>query len=246
MDIIPITKNIYLTSQNATNGSLMSSFHCNITDILNNEHVQYSTIRVTTAEVPVSFYIINEYNNKLSIDNVIYEFPFGNYNANTFIDYFVGLLPTFTLSINRSTGKFVMGSTSNFTVNYIGSTMCDIIGFTTDLTSSGNSLIFTNPCNFSGNKNVTIHTNLHLNSIETSKNLGTIIGKIPNNVSPYETIFYSNKSQSSQLIRDLTLTDMKIELRGDNNQLLNFNGQASSIEIEVTQYIKFFTNIKFN
>ena len=50
------------------------------------EHINFS---IPYAVIPVSFYTINENNNKLIISIngaiTIYNFPFGNYSANTFI-----------------------------------------------------------------------------------------------------------------------------------------------------------------
>ena len=88
-----------------------------------NNNLLYLTIKCLHAEIPYSFYVVNEYNNLLSItynSNQILNIsiPFGNYNANTFMKYLAPVLPTgMTISFNNTNGKFTFAYTCAFSIN---------------------------------------------------------------------------------------------------------------------------------
>ena len=64
-------------------------------------------ISILHAEIPNSFYIINENNNKLIIDGITYTLILGNYNVKTFIDMVKVLLPIgYIITYSSTTNKF--------------------------------------------------------------------------------------------------------------------------------------------
>ena len=90
------TKQIYLSSSLSNsntssvvllNGNLKSHINYIIPQLVTQgQNILYNTIKISHIEMPYSFYIINEYNNKLKISNTIIsntiiEIPFGNFNG---------------------------------------------------------------------------------------------------------------------------------------------------------------------
>jgi hypothetical protein len=243
MSIIPITKKIFLSSENSDNGTKKSVFSASITGIISrHNNVLYSTIKLLHCEIPVSFYVINEHNNRITINNINYVFDYGNYNANTFIAYFNNLTGL-TLSISTSTGKFKLTSGTSFTIYNIDSTCQKIMGFDSDLVSVANEVVFSFPCNFIGTQNIVINSNnLIVDNYDTKHKNVTTIANIQKNVSYYKTIYYTNMSNTAQHIKNIDLDKIEIELRDDNNKLIDFNNIDSFLTFEVIQYMKFFPN----
>lgn len=114
------------TKQNSTNNS---SIQFEFSNLLNETDLAYAEIGIVNAEIPVSFYTINENNNSLwleyqevlqpliSVHKMI--MPVGNYTSTNFISTFITVLKetinftnpfdtVFLMNILRSTGKLTM------------------------------------------------------------------------------------------------------------------------------------------
>ena len=128
---------VVLDSRNATqilNGSFLSDvvFHFQLSLRRDPRSILW-TCSVMSFTSPNSIYVINEYNNILSITisgvTTNYTIVKGNYNANTFITYLLSILPAgFTLTINTITNKFTLGYTAPFSIN-ANSTIHEVMGF---------------------------------------------------------------------------------------------------------------------
>ena len=164
-ELIPI-KDLFiiiLDSKNATNYN-NGSFHSDIKfDFEDSIQIKPNIIRcscsVLTFTCPNSFYTINEYNNILIINNIIYSITKGNYNCQKLMTYLLSILPTgFNITINNITNKFTLSYTSNFTINE-KSTIYDVMGFNfnTSYTSTNNILILPYTCNFNGIQSLNIN-----------------------------------------------------------------------------------------
>jgi len=145
------SKGCTILNQNKNYQSLCQYYIPNM--IHRDESIEYISFSVPYAVIPVSFYIINENNNRLDISisgvNSSYFFDYGNYNATYFISKFVTLLGSqWNITLNSNNSIFtITNSTNNFTLLET-STISQIMGFNTNLTSTSNSLTLTNCCNF--------------------------------------------------------------------------------------------------
>jgi hypothetical protein len=110
------TRLINLFSQSATtylNGTLKSNVLFNFKNILiDRADIIHSTIGVVNAQIPVSYYTINEFNNILTTGLGNITITKGNYNASTLKSILSSLLITvgitgMVVTINASTGKLV-------------------------------------------------------------------------------------------------------------------------------------------
>jgi hypothetical protein len=90
--------------------------------IVRDESIEYISFSVPYAVIPVSFYIINENNNRLDVSvlgvNTSYFFPYGNYNATYFISQFITLLGSqWNITLNSNNSIFtITNSINNFTI----------------------------------------------------------------------------------------------------------------------------------
>ena len=182
---------VVLDSRNATqmlNGSFMSDamFHFQLS-LRRDARAILWTCSVMSFTAPNSIYVINEYNNLLSIAisgiTTNYNIVKGNYNANTFITYILTVLPAgFTLTVNTITNKFTLGYTAPFSINS-SSTIYEVMGFlkNTLYNSVSNNIIMPFTCNFNGLQNI----NIYLSSTNTenldsfSQSTGGVIQTVP-------------------------------------------------------------------
>ena len=238
--IVPITKKIFISSENATNGKMKSMFKADINGIISkHKDVLYSTIRLLHCEIPISFYVINNTNNQMKINNTIYTFPVGNYNANTFIAEF-NSLTGMSMTINNSTGILKITDGLEFNLNYDSDvTIGEILGYDSEMTSTNKSLILTYPCNFAATKNIYVKSqNLILDNYNNISGDITTIANIQNNVPMYKTIHYTNYSNNSQVIKNNILDSLELELRNEKNKLIDFNNMNSYLTFEIIEYIR--------
>lgn len=214
----------------------------------NSSTIIYTTIKVIHAEIPNSFYIINEYNNVLQTSFGTYNIPYGNYNANSLIKYLKSVIPTnIIMSFGTNNGKFKFTST-NTAFSILGNSNCGILlGFTNGITYSSvnlsgvNTLEFPFPANLFGTKNVYVRLpQLVLDNLNTNTKDKFTICNIPKNVSPYGVILYENASGSCSVIKnDLKGLDSNfiIELLDDQMNFIDFNNIEWTITLQFDFYI---------
>lgn len=216
----------------------------------------YATARIIHAEIPNSFYIINEYNNVLQTSFGTYTIPEGNYNANSLMTYLKSVFPSnISVAFSTTTGKFVITS-SNTAFSILGNSTCGILlGFTSGITyastliSGINTLLLPFPANLYGTKNIYIRLpELVLDNLNTSTGDKFTIANIPKNVSPYGVILYHNSANSCSVIKnDLKGldTNLRVELLDDQMNYIDFNNIEWSITLQFDFYLSL-SNIREN
>ena len=121
--------NLYSANGIKQNSSSNSSIQFEFSNLLNETDLAYAEIGIVNAEIPVSFYTINENNNALWLEYqevgqpliTVHKMiiPVGNYTATNFISTFIEVLKdtiafpfpigaVFLMNIIRSTGKLTM------------------------------------------------------------------------------------------------------------------------------------------
>lgn len=242
---------IFLTPSGSSvkkNGFFNSSLEFTIPQMYQtSSQLLYATIKTLHAEIPFSFYIVNEYNNLLSItdkDNVVHDIyiTFGNYNANGIINYLNPLLPGgMSITFNTSTGRFALNYNYSFTVRNT-STCYILLGFKKDTTytSVNNIIEFPYLGNLLGTKNIYVKIpNLILDNYNTQTNDRATLSNIPVNATPYGLIFYENRSTTSTIIKNIQMPDvLYVQLTDDTNNLIDFNNIEWSITIQIDFYLQ--------
>ena len=245
---------INLYSKNATtidNYPLMSRTTFAFSSILKEEpDIVYCEIGVLNAQIPVSFYIINIYNNVLkykigSGSTKSITIAEGNYTSSTL---FTAIKAAFSLNgdtnmnitISKINGKMTFTNTvNNFTIVSSGSMMMDVLGFisTQDYTSSSLSLTPPYPLNLLGIQRIKVNSNYLATNTTNSftKGISNTIASIPVNAPAFGLINYINYNAYS-ILRAKTISTIDIELKDELDNLIDFNGIDWTMTLQLNIY----------
>jgi hypothetical protein len=208
----------------------------------------YSSIRLNHAEIPYSFFLVNQYNNTLAFrsGNSAYSRTIeqGNYDSDTLTAALhAAFLPAqISISIDQLNGKLTFTSDSPFTI--LGeSTLGGILGFeAADYVGifDGTSYAIQPPysLNLLGVRNILVKTNLIMDNFTSRSSDKSILKSIPVNVPPFGLISFSDSTQSETLIKNKQVDSLEIQLVDDSGFLLDFQGQSWSIAMEVRTVVQ--------
>jgi len=240
---------INLYSQSATtylNGTLKSNVSFNFKNILRDEKdIIYSTIGVSTAQIPVSYYTINETNNVLRTNLGLVTITKGNYNASTLraelTTRFIAVGYTgINITINSSTGVLIFLNIASFSILPTNSTAYDILGFVdgTTYTSGGaNNIIAPYPLNLLGIQQLRINSSAFACSNSNSTTMGesNLVGVIQSTAAPFGMILYANQTSYSVLkSRNISLID--IQILDENGNYVDFNNIDWTLTFQLTTF----------
>jgi hypothetical protein len=252
--MLSVSKQISLSSKSASinNAPLNSSCFFEIPNIFKRtDDVKLVTVGISHAEIPVSFYVVNNNNNKLVVSisgtNTTYTLTNGNYNATTFRTMLLSVMGNqWQLALNNSTGIFTLTNTSfSFIIRSSLSTCNKLMGFgkTTDYTSqySPFSLLFPFPCNFLGTSRVNIKsmTLLTDNLDSTRGGHSQALATISNSSELFGVILYNNTNGFRNVIYNSFLNSIDISITDENDNLLDFNGIDWFITLQMDIFYDF-------
>lgn len=231
----PFRSQLFVLNSNNADIYNNSTYLSDVVFLLNNRIIVPDNIAVLvsvqSANVPVSFYIVNEYNNYLHItrsDNTITAVTItqGNYTANDFLNYMNNLSNGYTWSFSTITNKFTITNSSyDFTIDS-SSTCQDLIGIIGSTTSSSYSLTSSYVCNFSGTLYLTIETQLTTHNIDSyDGSFSHELMAIPLNESAGGVVLYENKNNYKSYLNDKYISYLEVKIYDDNKNLINFNGK---------------------
>jgi len=264
-DIYVEQKIVILDSKNAVknNGTFNSDVVFNFTGILTDDpNIKEIHVAVQNAQIPMSFYNVNVYNNILRItyNSLPYTITLtrGNYNSNTLITEITSqlagqLITDITITISSVTGiiKLVRAGGLNFTILSTG-TINKTLGFETgtNYTSVAGILDAPFPLNLLGLLKLKI-ASLELSTYNfDSSVLGNlnIIATIPIEAGTFGLIQYDNFANIQSLINNKSLDGFDLQIYGDDNNLVNFNGIDWNIVLlfSITRERKTVTNTQFS
>ena len=249
MNVLQLTdsKQFYLTSTSKIghkmNGTMNSKINFEIPRFITKQsNILYHSLKLLHAEIPYSFYIINETNNviNLVIDSINHflTIPVGNYNAFTLLTILNTIDNKITFSLNNSNGKYSINSNFIFSV-LNSSTLTKIIGGEANITYNAipinNAYVLDFPfaVNLLGTRNIYIKCNLILENLQTKTNDNQTLKSIPVNVAPFGLILYNNIENIESLVKNSQIDNLNIEIYDDDNNLINMNNQDWSITLEL-------------
>lgn len=250
-----ITDNIIISLNSKygerNNGTFLSSMNFNFKGILKeNQLIKKKYISLLNAQIPVSFYIINEYNNKLALKdlgsggggatyNILIDY--GNYSANSLITELTskiiasGIPHTVSITLNKATGKLTFIFSGNTQFRMDQSNIHHILGF--DSNVSGTTVIMPYPINILGCKKLFIKSqNLAISSYESYTNTkSNILATIPVDTPFYNLISYSSSIDANQHELKINIIDaIDINIYDEDNNFINFNNIDWSITLCLT------------
>lgn len=243
---------LYLSTKSSSgtllNGDMKSHVVYDLRSYINfdgDNTVEKITVSMPYALLVNSNYIINQYNNRLSIqiggfiDN--FDFPYGNYSASSFMTAFSNLVSGYTISLNTVTNKFTI-SNASYAFTILGTSTIDyIMGFNDNVVSSvvgaTNSAILPRVCNFLPNASFQICTigGVLYNGIVLDKNgstYGNVLCSVPNVSTNNTQLVYNGTNEEFQL-QSLNQSSLEIAILDNSGQKIDFNGVASFFALKV-------------
>jgi hypothetical protein len=231
----------YSSKQNDTyNSRVLFNFKGILTDEVD---IVSSNICVMNAQIPVSFYTINDGNNIIGTDKGNVVIPVGNYNFNSLAPVVVSAFQTqisvdITFIISKFTGlvefTYVGLGLANTYFNFNNSYR--IFGFLPNVNypyvgSSRPSLF---PLNLLGIKKLNIQSQkLQINSFSSAtSNLGITLATIPVDQPAFSMISYSSQTDLNKSALQTSYIDqIDISIVDEDDNLINFNGIDWSITL---------------
>lgn len=244
-DNIIISLNSHYGTKN--NGSYLSNLYFPFKGILtDNPLIKKKYLTLLNAQIPVSFYIINEYNHRLTLKDVggggthNIDLDFGNYSGNTLITELTskinaGYPHTVSITLSKSTGKltFVFNGQTQFRADQ--STIKNILGFDSNMT--GTTFLMPYPLNLLGTKKLFIKSQvLNISSYDSINNNKTnIISTIPVDQPFYNMISYVSAIDTNQHELKMNVLDgLDIQIYDEDDNLINFNNIDWNITLNLT------------
>lgn len=239
---------VILDSNNAVknNGDFNSDVVFNFTGILTDEpDVKEVQVSIQNAQIPMSFYNVNVYNNifRITYNSLPYTITLtrGNYNSTTLITEITSQLAgqsitDIAITISSITGiiKFVRAGGLNFTILSTG-TINKTLGFATgtNYTTTAGILNAPYPLNLLGLLKLKI-TSLEISTYNfDSSVLGNlnVLATIPIEAGTFGLIQYDNVANIESIIKNPTLDSFDLQIYGDDGNLVNFNGIGWNITL---------------
>jgi hypothetical protein len=241
------SQQIYLNSANASirlNGTKKSNCTFFFNDVIKfDKNAIEMRLELVNAQIPVSWFLINSTNNSFNItiggSQNTYQFPFGNYNATTFIASFQTLLgASWAVAFNTSTNKFTFGySGGSFTFSDGQNSIFSIIGFASgsQYTSSGNNLLAPFPVNFGGITKINIMSSTFNLANADSKTKGQVqtICSVPVSTIQGGYIFYNNITNFKSIFRNHEFSSLNINIQDDFKNDIDFNNIDWTITLQI-------------
>jgi len=266
-DTLVLHLNSQSTSAIVLNGDYKSNLLFDLRsylDLENDDSIEYATCSMPYAVITNSNYIVNEYNNILSllVDDNLYSFiiPSGNYTKTSWIAYWqttlnatLGVGTYINITADSVTNKFTLTPTALFIstfgsveygfTNYAFPQTSDYIwGFSNSIIASPGAPSLTMPrCfNFLPVPRFLFHANILANGIMLTNNSSVgssdVIAAIPNVAKLNSQIIYENNSSNFQVKTQINMSGLNIKITDDNNNLINFNGISCYFDIKFDIY----------
>ena len=242
------SQQIYLNSSTSMlmNGSLKSFVHFFIQDAMNDKkhNTVEQRVSLVNAQIPCSFYQINNSNNQIVINDILYTFPNGNYNVNNFITTWYSVIgSTWLLSFSSMTNTLVFTFTSPFNFTDTKNSLFPVIGFTAGITynCTGSTLLAPYPVNFSGLPRILISSptfNLNSRCANAEATMSSIIGAIPINTLSNGIIYYTNYTNYKSIFSSFELSFITIMLQDDNDNMLDMNNIDWAITLQIDTVVE--------
>jgi hypothetical protein len=191
--------------------------------------------------VPVGFYIIDDTNNQLYVNDVLYTISQGNHTAKTLQTELSSVLPSsFSISYDTIKNTYTFTNTTNFTFNN-ESTILRVLGFNNnvDVSSTGNQLTSIYPIDLSGQNTIYIDVpNIKTFNLDSRTGLfSSTIASINSDVPYGNVLYYEDAVNSGSLLQEDNLTYIHLRILGEDGiTLLNLqnNGWSATFTISFT------------
>lgn len=259
--LITFNSNDAYEKLNAENNSNMTFSIPNM--LVDAPDILFSTCGVVSAEIPVSWYLIDTDTNILNFSYLAVDYqivlPFGNYTGDNIIStlqasfdaLLLAVSVTSIISLDLITGKltfkFIGTAGNHITFNYIGSDgLYRILGFTPTIdyesgTNGAFEFIFApNPLNLLGIKQIRLCSNYlaTIGNYSSSSSTPNILACIPIDVEAWGLINYTNKNNLYGKLKAKNISTVDIQLYDELGRFLQMNSINFTFTIQLIIYRK--------
>jgi hypothetical protein len=182
-------------------------------------------------QAPVGFYVVNEYNNVLTVNGVSYTLAVGNYDIEDVREALLSVLPAnFTITYNAFNYKLTFQWTQEFTLS---GSMLNLLGFVSNLTSSGGVLTADHLPDFSGINHIVFSIpNISMRNVD-SRGSNSVLTYLPVNSAVGGTMFYTNFTNFKVNITTTTIDYINLLLLDEDRNPLDFANLNYSCVLQV-------------
>ena len=196
-------------------------------------------VGIIDAEIPVSYYNINQFNNQITINNNAFTLESKNYNAFDIQDELNNKFTAVSLSIvvefNQQSNKFKFsynGLEGNVTIN--SGSLCSYLGFTvSQIGVSSSSIEGQNCCNLGGTSNIYVSSNFTINNLNSNGQYSGVLSKVLTDAPSGAYIFYQPSEIQYHVVGNTSVSNIIISLRDDELNIIDFNGLTFSITLSI-------------
>lgn len=239
---------IFLHSDNADiyfNGTMKSSVEFFLKEPIKLEKNSIECkLSVVNAQIPVSFCIINNYNNNINITisgiKTVYYFPIGNYNVQQFItQWAITIGNNWTITFNQISNVLTFQYISPFIFSDANPniSMLSVIGFKYGAiyNSIGNILISPFPVNFGliPRLHIKSDTFAYRNIDSFTKTRTRSLCIIPVNSPPNGMILYNNFTNFKSIVNHRNISSIRIDITDDFRNLIDFRNIDWSLTLQI-------------
>jgi hypothetical protein len=243
---ITVSNQINLSSSSAKykNNSYNSVMIFDLLVMKKEHNILYNQVSLIHAQIPISYYTINENNNLFVLSTGSYTLTNGNYNATSFKTMFLNLLgSSFLMTLDNATGKYTLSCTYGFTI--LQSSCYKILGLEKNKTYIViSSLTFPYPCNFLGINRIKIKSScFKTNNLDSNSNgHSDLLATIPVNVSQYSLINYINHTGFRNIMHNEDINIVDISITDEDDNIINFNGIDIYLTLQIDSIIQDYEN----
>jgi len=195
--------------------------------ILCPKHLNLS-IALRNAQIPCSYFIVNDYNRTININGTDYQIQSGNYTTNDLVNALNVLLSPIQVSYSKITNSLTFTDTTSITIQ-----PSQLLGFSSQ--TSGTTLSSDQAIDLSGTRAIFIRVlNFNYKSISsrTLSETNTFV-RVPTNANRNGIIYYAEENPSFQTLPQKTLTHLILEFLDDDGNRIDFRGARYSMTLEL-------------
>ena len=227
--------------KNGTSNSIIDYYLPNFVNNQDDDEILCAYLSIKNAEFPASFYLINDNNNTISINNVVYTLIKGNYNVKTFITSLKTLLGVnYTITYDSITLKMTISSSTNFTLNISKTTMTKFLGIfsSSDITSVLNNGVYFITSNYVVNflpiQRINLRTNISFENFDNYDKSNDLLLSIQNNANIIAgNILYSNDTNLKNLLNEKDISNFTLRITDEEDNTIDFNNCNWNISFQI-------------
>ena len=194
------------------------------------------SLELLTTELPITQYVVNDYNNKIKYSTTTYEITKGNYTSTELANQIgIDTANEITATSNDINMKYTLipDNSSNDIDLSIDDSIAKVIGFNETVLSGGTTYLSPNTYDLFGEKYIVMHVNnFSSNIVSNQEKLEGAFAKIPLTQPLYSVEYFNyEKLRAFKEFRPplASLDYLNLEFRTYDGNLYDFNGQDHSL-----------------